>query len=286
MKLDAHVHFWHYNPEEFAWVRNPDIQTDFLPGDFAHTARPEGYDGCISVQARFSYEENDFMLELAEHDDHIMGVVGWVNLLDDHLDDRMQALVRNPKLVGVRDFIDDCIDADGRIRWDFAKGLKTIETYGKVFEFVIRETQLPDALLLARAFPGLTFVIDHMAKPGVLDGRLEPWASNMKAIAKQDNVFCKLSGIATEADPTGWSDADFKPYLDVVFNAFGPRRLMIGSDWPVCLGAGAYGRVMGIVEDDVKGRTGECTEDILGGNALRVYGIAGHALPGRTGGKA
>jgi len=272
-RIDTHVHFWKYNSKEFSWVRDPGIQTDFMPEDFQQAARPGGYDGCINVQARFTYEENDFMLDLAGHHDFIKGVVGWVSLLDDRLDYRMQVLAQNPKLVGVRDFISDCLDADGRIRHEFAKGLKTVEAFGKVFELVINENQLSDAIVLAREFPGLNFVIDHMAKPKIKDKAIEPWATKMKEISKLKNVFCKVSGIATEANPTCWAEEDFKPYLDVVFTAFEPTRLMIGSDWPVCLGAGTYSHVMSIVEKYMTYCSDKELEGIYGGNAMKLYGI-------------
>jgi L-fuconolactonase len=273
IKIDTHVHFWQYNPKDFYWVTDQKIQKDFMPEDFEQSSRFSGIDGCINVQARFKYEENDFMFGLAKNNHFIKGIVCWVSLVDEQLDARMAKMVQNPKMSGVRDFINHCINEEGKLRLDFSRGLKTLEKYGKVFELVINEDQLADSIILAEQFPALSFVIDHMAKPKFMMETCKTWSTNMRKIAKYKNVSCKVSGLVNEAKLSDWHQDDFKFYLDVVFSCFPASRLVIGSDWPVCLRAGEYEHVMSIIEQYLESCSDQVKAQVYEKNALRVYGI-------------
>jgi len=275
MRVDAHQHFWRYNPTEYGWMTDEMscLRHDFLPEDLVRVQAPLGFDGSIAVQARQTLAETEWLLQLAEQHPFIMGVVGWVDLRSPELPIKLGRLSGYTKLRGVRHVVQDEPDDRFMLLSDFQRGIGELSRYGLTYDILIHPRHIPTAYELVRRFPDQRFVLDHIAKPFIRRGEMEPWATDIELLASSPNVYCKLSGMVTEADWRNYRPEDFKPYLDVVFDAFGPRRLMIGSDWPVCTLVAPYERVMAIVID----YTRHCTVDeqrmILGGNAQAFYGV-------------
>lgn len=276
MRLDAHQHFWRFDPVRDAWI-TPDmaaIRRDFLPGDLAQDLLANDMDGCIAVQADQSEAETRFLLDLARDHAFVRGVVGWVDLRAPDLDDTLAALSANPRFRGVRHLAQAEPD-DFLARDDVARGIGRLRRFGLTYDILVYERQLPAAIALADRLPEQPFVLDHLGKPRIRDGVLEPWATRLRELSRRPNVWCKLSGMVTEADRRHWRPEDLRPYLDVAFEAFGPDRLMFGSDWPVCLVAAPYARVVGAVEAYAAAceLPAHDLQAILGGNAARFYGI-------------
>jgi L-fuconolactonase len=272
--IDAHQHFWRFDPRRDAWItaEMQAIRRDFLPGDLEGVLDANGIDGCIAVQADQSDAETRFLLDLAGRHPFIKGVVGWVDLRSPRLDATLDALTKAPRLVGVRHVAqaeaDDFLAGEAIIR-----GISCLARAGLTYDILIYARQLPAALTLASRLPEQTFVLDHLAKPQIKDGVLEPWATNLRDLARRSNVFCKISGLVTEADWTAWRPEHLRPYLDVAFEAFGPDRVMFGSDWPVCLLAAPYDRVLGVVADYAAALSAPEREALFGGTARRAYGL-------------
>lgn len=275
MRVDAHQHFWKYNPVRDAWITEEmqAIRRDFLPDDFAAECIVNGVDASIAVQADQSEKETIFLLELAEKNPKIAGVVGWVDLCSPGVAERLRFFSRRNKLRGFRHVAQAEPDERFLVRDSFVRGVRHLGEHGFTYDILIYPKQLPAALELVAAVPEQRFVIDHMAKPEIRTGNYEEWAKHMRAIAQNPNVFCKISGMVTEADWHGWKKADFKPYLDVVFEAFGTERLMFGSDWPVCLLAASCRQVKEIVEDYLREFPAHEKNKIFGENAIRFYGL-------------
>ncbi len=248
------------------------IRRDFLPVDLAPVLAANGMDGCVAVQADQSDAETLFLLELAHANAFIRGVVGWVDLRAPDLDDTLGRLVANPRLRGVRHVAQAEAD-DFLARDDVARGIGRLHSFGLTFDLLVFERQLPAAIALVDRLPDQPFVLDHLGKPRIRDGVLEPWATHLRELARRPNVWCKLSGTITEADLAHWRPADLRPYLDVAFEAFGADRLMFGSDWPVCLVAGDYARVVGVVEEYAHAFSADEQQALFGGNAARFYGL-------------
>ncbi|TAK46391.1 MAG: amidohydrolase [Saprospiraceae bacterium] len=249
MTLDAHQHFWLYDPVRDAWIDDSmkALQRDFLPARLKPELDACGVDGCIAVQAGQSEAETLFLLELAGQYDFIKAVVGWVDLRAENLNERLGYFSRFKKLAGFRHIVQSEQDVNFLLRKNFCRGIAALTHFGFTYDILVYPHQLGTVLEFVRRFPNQKFVIDHLAKPYIKDGYFDGWAALMCAIAKQENVFCKISGMVTEANWQGWKYEDFLPYLDLVTEAFGPGRLMFGSDWPVCLVAGSYGEVMAMV---------------------------------------
>ncbi len=283
MRIDAHQHFWQYNPAEHAWMTDAmaALKRDFLPRDLQPLLVASGFDGSIAVQARQSLEETRWLLELAEENGFIKGVVGWVDLCSEELPAQLERLARHPRLVGVRHVVQDEPDDGFMLRPEFRRGIARLAEFGLVYDLLLYPRHLPAATKLAREFPRQAFVLDHMAKPAIAEGLLEPWARDLRELAQCGNVTCKLSGMVTEARWKGWQAEDFRRYLDLVFAAFGSDRLMIGSDWPVCTLSAEYAAAVGLVMDYVRPLSAEAREGVLGGNCARVYGIAEGAEGGQ-----
>ncbi len=275
MKIDSHQHFWRYRPETHGWIdeRMGVLKRDYLPEDLAPLLRAQGFDGCVAVQAAQTLDETRFLLDLSDHHAFIRAVVGWVDLRSPDVERQLADLARHPRFKGVRHIVQSEPDDRFLVREDVLRGLAVLEPFGLAYDILIYARQLPAAIELARRLPRQRFVLDHIAKPEIAAGRVSPWKEQVRELAASPNASCKLSGMVTEAAWKGWTAADFRPYLDVVFEAFGPDRLMIGSDWPVCLLAGDYGTVMGLVEDYMAGRPAAEREKVLGGNAARFYRI-------------
>lgn len=273
VKIDSHQHFWRYDAREYPWIdaAKSALRRDFLPPDLAREQAPMGYDGAIVVQARQTTEETRWLLELAEKDPRIRGVVGWVDLQSAAVRESLGRFAAHPKFVGVRHVVQDEPDDRFLMRPGFLRGIEALAEFGLVYDLLIFPKQLPAAIELARHFPSQPFVLDHIAKPFIKDRLITPWQEQIFELAACPNVHCKVSGMVTEADWKGWQSADFAPYLDVVLEAFGPARLMVGSDWPVCLLAADYRMAIGLAEDYFARLSPAEQEKILGSNALAFY---------------
>ena len=276
MKLDSHQHFWSYDAAQYPWIPpGSPLHRDWLPEDLAPLLAASGLDGCIAVQARQTLEESRWLLALAERAPMIRGVVGWVDLRSERVGDQLAELARHPQFRGVRHVVQEEPDADFMLGAEFQRGIAALHPFGLTYDILVFPKQLPASIELARRFPVQQFVMDHIAKPDIKAGTISPWREQMRELAKAPNVFCKVSGLVTEADLAHWNAADFTPYLDVVFEAFGEDRVMFGSDWPVCLLAGEYARVFGLVNEYAQQFTPAAREKLFGGNAARFYGLAG-----------
>lgn len=273
MNIDAHQHFWRYNEEEFGWINDAMsvIRRDFLPKHLSNEIEKAGIDGVISVQARQSLEETQWLLQLAGENDFIKGVVGWVDLGSEKIAEQLEEFSKNPKLVGVRHVVQDEPDDRFMMGDDFRRGIKLLPDFDLTYDILIFEKHLSIACKFVDLFPSQRFVLDHMAKPLIREGKLEPWKTNIRRLAAYPNVYCKVSGMVTEADWNQWKTEDFLPYLDVVFEAFGPERIMFGSDWPVCTLAATYQQVMEIISKYIRQFSAEEQAAILGKNAQRFY---------------
>ncbi len=244
MRIDTHHHFWKYSPEEYGWMNDQMevIRRDFLPADLKKEISETGIDGVVSVQARQTLEETQVLLDWARKHDFIRGVVGWVPLVSSSVRGDLERLSRRKDLKGVRHVLHDEPDDRFMLRNDFNAGIKLLRDFDLVYDILIFEKHLPQALQFVDRHPDQVFVVDHIAKPRIRDGLLSPWQTYIVQLAHRPNVYCKISGVATEADWSHWTEQELQPYLDTVFSAFGPKRLMFGSDWPVCLLATSYRR--------------------------------------------
>jgi len=273
IRIDAHQHFWRYNPAEHGWMTDEmaALKHDFLPLDLKPLLDKSGFQGCVAVQARQSLEETRWLLELARQYEFIAGVVGWVDLRSPDLAGQLQSFGNDPKLVGVRHVVQDEPEDAFMLRQDFRRGISLLADFGLTYDLLVYPRQLPAAIALVKEFPDQPLVLDHIAKPLIADGHMEPWATDIRRLAESQNVYCKLSGMVTEAEWKTWQPEHFCAYLDVVFEAFGTERLMIGSDWPVCTLAADYARAMRIVTDYCAGFSETIQQGILGGNCTRFY---------------
>jgi L-fuconolactonase len=272
MRLDAHQHFWSYDAAQYPWIPpGSPLHRSWLPDDLAALQQPLGFDGSIAVQARQVVEESDWLLGLADKHANVKGVVGWVDLRSDRVEADLERLARHPKFVGVRHVVQEEPDDAFMLGQDFQRGISKLAAYGLTYDILIYPKQLAAALRLAENFPEQPFVLDHIAKPFIKAGRIEPWATQLRQLAKLPNVHCKVSGMLTEADHQAWRAEQFRPYLDTVFEAFGPARLMYGSDWPVCLFAGSYEQAYRLVDDYARGLTDQQRVGLFGGNAAAFY---------------
>ena len=275
MKIDSHQHFWKYDPVEYAWIDESMsvLKEDYLPDRLAPLLRSTGFDGTVAVQASTTVSETRYYLELAQAHAFIRGVVGWVNLCASDVPAILADLSAQPKLVGIRHVLQSEPD-DFMARADFRRGIASLAQFGLSYDILIFARQLPAAIDLARAFPEQRFVLDHLGKPAIRLAALEPWRRHIRQLAELPNVYCKLSGMVTEAHWRRWTPDDLAPYLEVALESFGPRRCMIGSDWPVCTLAGDYRRVTDVVSAYVSRLSLEDQSAILGGTAASFYRLA------------
>ncbi|MBI5914682.1 MAG: amidohydrolase family protein [Bacteroidetes bacterium] len=271
--LDTHVHFWQYNPVRDAWIDDSMqvLQRDFLPADLEPKLAAHGISGCVAVQADQSEAETHFLLQLADIYDFIKKVVGWTDLRSPYVAERLAYFSQFEKLAGFRHIVQGEADVNFLLRKDFCRGVAGLEAPGFTYDILVFPHQLGAVLEFVRRFPNQKFVIDHLAKPYIRDGYYDGWAALMLEIAGEENVCCKISGMVTEADRHGWKQDDFRPYLDLVTEAFGTRRLMFGSDWPVCLLAGSYGDVTGVVRRYFGSFSADEQAGIMGRNAMEFY---------------
>ncbi len=275
MRIDAHQHFWNYSAAEYPWIGAglERLARDYLPPDLEPLLAAEGFEGSVAVQARQSVEESRWLLALAEAHPLVKGVVGWVDLRSDRVGDDLRMVAAHPKFVGVRHVVQDEPDPRFVLGEGFIRGLRQLRQHGLPYDLLLYPTQLPAAVELVALLPEQPFVVDHLAKPRIAASAIEGWGRDIRAIARHENVCCKVSGMVTEAARQGWKRADFTPYLDVVLEAFGPERLMFGSDWPVCLLAGEYTDVATIPRDYFSRLSATEQRMIWGGTAARFYGL-------------
>jgi L-fuconolactonase len=271
--IDSHHHFWKYSREEYPWIGEglDVLRRDFLPADLKKEIGAAGVDGVVSVQARQSLEETRWLLELAEKNDFIRGVVGWAPLISADVGKDLEEFAGRKKLKGVRHVLQEEKDDRYAVREDFVRGVGALKKFGLVYDILIFEKQLPAAIELVDKFPNQIFVLDHVAKPKIREKIISPWRERMKDLAKRENVYCKLSGMATEADHGGWEAADLRPYVEVVLEAFGAKRLMFGSDWPVCLLAVTYQKWVATAAEFTAKLSAAEKERIMGGTAVEAY---------------
>ncbi len=273
MRLDSHQHFWKYNPAHQVWMTDQMtvLKRDYLPEELQPLLKEVQVEGTIAVQARQMVEETDWLLELSEKHDFIKGVVGWVDLRSPKLRQQLEKYARHPKLVGVRHVVHDEVDDNFMLLPEFRRGLAQLHEFDLTYDLLLFPRHLPVAMKLVAEFPDQPFVLDHIAKPDIRHGSVSPWKEDLKRLAEYSNVYCKLSGMVTEARWKRWQSKDFQPYLDILIEAFGSDRLMIGSDWPVCALSGDYVSTMRVVMDYVRQFPAEVGENILGENCSRFY---------------
>jgi len=275
LRIDSHQHFWKYDPVRYDWIDDSMsvIQQDFLPEDLATILKANGFDGCITVQSHQSEQENEFQLANADRHSFIKGVVGWVDLQSPKIEERLDYYQEFEKLKGFRHILQGESQRDFMLRPDFLKGINLLKKYGYTYDILIFPDQLKYTAEFVAQFPDQRFVIDHIAKPNIKQQELKEWERGIKAIAAFKNVYCKVSGMVTEADWDNWQPSDFNNYLEVVTNNFGTNRLMYGSDWPVCKVAADYEQVVNIVKDYFSAFSQTEQKAFFGGNAIEFYNI-------------
>ncbi len=274
--IDAHQHFWNYTPAQYEWIDDSmaSLRRNFLPPDLFAELTDAGVSGTIAVQARQTLSETKWLLDLAEENSFIRGVVGWAPIADPEFPEILEELTGKPTLVGLRHVVQ--AEPDGFLASaTFNTGIAALGRMKMVYDILIVERQLPEAIEFADRHRNQTFVLDHIAKPRIAEGELEPWARNIRELAKRENVFCKLSGMVTEAKWDSWTAASLQPYVDVVLEAFGPRRLMVGSDWPVCTVASSYRRWFETLNELLAHLSSDERARIFAGTAIEAYQLEG-----------
>src|SRR5262249_34660353 len=273
MHIDSHQHFWKYNAREYGWIDDSmkSLRRDFMPQDLEPELERNGFEGCVAVQARQTFEETLWLLELASRHPFVKAVVGWVDLRSPELRLQLESLCGNSKLAGIRHIVQTEPDDGFLMRSDFRRGIAMLEEFKLTYDILIYTRHLPVAAEFVAGFERQRFVLDHLAKPDLRSRELAMWSRGLRELAKFQNVYCKLSGLVTEADWDNWTEEDFIPYLDVAFECFGAARLMIGSDWPVCIVAGNYSRVVNVVKNYLQKFPSDVREAVLGETARGVY---------------
>jgi L-fuconolactonase len=275
-RIDAHHHLWTYCQEDYAWISEEMnvIAHDFLVSDLERELAGAGVDGAIAVQACQTLQETDWLLSLAKSSEFIRGVVGWAPIANAKFPEILEKWRSERNLKGLRHVIQDELDERFMYREDFNRGISSLAGSGLVYDILIYERHLPAAIAFADRHPNQVFVLDHIAKPRIREAILEPWAGNLRELARRDNVYCKLSGMVTEADWKNWTIDDLRSYFNVVLEAFGPARLMAGSDWPVCLLATTYGKWFDTLRSLIQPLSSREKDMILGSVATKVYSLA------------
>lgn len=286
--IDAHVHFWRYSAAQdagFGWIdaRMDVLKRDFLPQHLAQLTRPSGpshagdtgdtavIEGCIAVQAAQMLEETRFLLRLSDEHAFVRGVVGWVDLRAEHVESELEEFAAHPRFKGVRHIAQDEQDDRFLAREDVVRGIAKLARFDLAYDVLVYARQLPAAIELCRSLPNQRFVLDHVGKPEIRAQKHDPWAEHLRELAQCENVACKLSGLVTEADWQRWTPDDLAFYLETALEAFGPERVMIGSDWPVCLLAASYADAIGVARGAVAAFSADERAAMLTQNALHWY---------------
>lgn len=275
MKIDSHLHFWHYDPVKDAWITDEMsvIKSDFLPDDLLPLMQAQGIAGGIAVQADQSEKETLFLMDLAAEYDFIKGVVGWVDLRAKNIEERLEYFSQFNILKGFRHIVQAEPDDDFLLRPDFLNGIAALARHNFTYDVLIHPRHIPYAVDFAKLFPNQRFVVDHLAKPFIKDQLFDHWATQMQPFAFLENVSCKLAGLVTEADWKNWKYGDFQKYVDKMLEVFGPDRLMFGSDWPVCLVGAPYSETCEIVSQNTKLLSQSEKTKIWGENCRKFYSI-------------
>lgn len=277
MRIDSHQHFWRYDPVDYDWIGDgmDVLKRDFLPGDLQPQLDSVAIEGSVAVQARQTLEETRWLLDLADQSSIVKGVVGWVDLCSPDVGSQLEEFADHHAFCGVRHIVQGEPDDAFMLRDDFMRGISLLAEKELAYDILIFPRHLPVAIQLVEKFPDLRFVVDHIAKPPISEGKMEHWAKGIRDLAAFPNVMCKMSGMVTEAEWTTWKPGHFVPYLDVVFESFGTERIMFGSDWPVCLLAGSYVQVYQLVADYTDALSQIEQAALFGENATRFYNLAG-----------
>jgi L-fuconolactonase len=275
MRIDAHQHFWRYDPLQYPWIGDSmePLKRDYLPDDLKPLLDQAGIQGTIAVQARQSLAETAWLLELADRHPSIKAVVGWVDLRSPHVREQLEHYVQHPKLRGIRHIVQDEPDDRFMLQPGFLHGLSTLGEFNLIYDVLLFPRHLPVAIEVVKQFPQQRFVLDHIAKPAIRTGGFSPWDADIRSLAHFENVSCKISGLVTEAAWKQWQPNDFRRYLDHVMDCFGPDRLMFGSDWPVCTLSGDYTEVVLLIQDYLAAFPVEIQQKIWGDNAAQFYAI-------------
>ncbi|MEI9945744.1 MAG: amidohydrolase family protein [Chitinophagaceae bacterium] len=274
MQVDTHVHFWKYDKKQDDWITGDMkiLKQDYLPENISLSFKNNGIDGCVAVQVRQTELETHFLIELAKTHDIIKGVVGWIDLQNENILERLDYFSQYPIIKGWRHIVQGEPN-DFLLKRDFQRGIAALQSYNYTYDVLIYHHQLKPALEFVSKFPDQPFVIDHCAKPDIAHGKIDEWKVLMREMAAHPNVYCKLSGLFTEAKWKEWSAGEFYPYLDVVFEAFGADRLLFGSDWPVILLSGIYVQWKSLLDKYMENFDSEDKEKVFGGNAARFYNL-------------
>jgi L-fuconolactonase len=275
MTIDAHHHFWRYSAEEYGWIGKDmtALRRDFLPQDLQRETAAAGVAGVVSVQARQTLEETRWLLELAREHDFIRGVVGWAPLAAEDIGPILSHLAADPKLRALRHVLQDEADDHYMLRDDFNRGISLLKDHDLRYDILVFERHLPQTIEFVDRHPRQVFVLDHIGKPKISSGETAPWRHNIRELARRENVYCKVSGMVTEAEWTAWTPQHLRPYFDVVLDAFTPRRLMFGTDWPVCLLASGYQRWLETVQSWTASLTETERRQIAFDTAREAYGL-------------
>ena len=275
MVIDSHQHFWKYEPVKHSWIDDDMsvIRRDFSPSDLAKVYQENSIDGCVAVQADQTLEETDFLIDLASINNFIKGIVGWVDLRAENIENVLEKYSTDKNVKGFRHVVQGEADHNFLLRPNFSRGISLLEKHNFTYDILVFPHQLGSVLEFVKKFPHQKFVIDHIAKPYIKDGYFEGWATMMTAIGKHENVSCKMSGMVTEADFNTWTPEQIHPYMDTALEAFGSKRILFGSDWPVCLVAGNYSKIKKLTTDFISQLSQIEQNSIMGNNAIEFYNL-------------
>jgi len=275
MVIDSHQHFWKYEPVKHSWIDDDMsvIRRDFSPSDLAKVYQENSIDGCVAVQADQTLEETDFLIDLASINNFIKGIVGWVDLRAENIENVLEKYSTDKIVKGFRHVVQGEADHNFLLRPNFSRGISLLEKHNFTYDILVFPHQLGSVLEFVKKFPYQKFVIDHIAKPYIKDGYFEGWATMMTAIGKHENVSCKMSGMVTEADFNTWTPEQIHPYMDTALEAFGSKRILFGSDWPVCLVAGNYSKIKKLTTDFISQLSQIEQNSIMGNNAIEFYNL-------------
>jgi len=270
--IDSHQHFWQYHPVQHDWINDEMaiIRKDFLPSDLRTVLQENNMDGCVAVQADQTETETDFLVGLTKENDFIKGIVGWVNLRADEIRERLVHYKQFDSIKGFRHILQG-EEPSFMLQADFMRGIAALKEFGFTYDILVFPKHLTAATALVKKNPDQLFVIDHIAKPDIKNGQIDKWKKDIQTIAQFENLYCKISGMVTEADYRYWKKEDFIPYIDLVVESFGTNRIMFGSDWPVCNVAAAYPQVLDIVRTYFSSFTRNEQDLFFGGNAVKFY---------------
>ncbi|MDG1227435.1 MAG: amidohydrolase family protein [Polaribacter sp.] len=275
MIIDSHQHFWKYEPVKHDWIDDnmSVIRRDFSPSDLAKVYQENSIDGCVAVQADQTLEETDFLIDLAFNNNFIKGIVGWVDLRAENIEEVLEKYSKEKIVKGFRHVVQGEPDHNFLLRPNFSRGISLLEKYNFTYDILVFPHQLGSVLEFVKKFPNQKFVIDHIAKPYIKDGYFEGWATMMTAIGKHENVSCKMSGMVTEAEYNTWTPEQIHPYMNVALEAFGSSRILFGSDWPVCLVAGNYSKIKKLTTNFISQLSQIEQNSIMGTNAIEFYNL-------------